>query len=106
MRRGFLAYLERERARPYGPFLHYNSWYDIGYFSKYDEKAVLNVVNTFGEELAVKRGVKLDSFLFDDGWDNDATLWQFDKTNFPNGFAAVRVAAEKYGAEPGIWLSP
>ena len=106
LRRDFLAYLERERAHPYRPFLHYNSWYDIGYFSKYDEAAALNVINTFGEELAVKRGVKLDSFLFDDGWDNDATLWQFDKTNFPNGFAPLRQAAAKYGAAPGIWLSP
>src|ERR1017187_3022600 len=106
LRRDFLAYLERERAHPYRPYLHYNSWYDIGYFSKYDEAAALNVINTFGEELSVKRGVKLDSFLFDDGWDNDATLWQFDKTNFPNGFAPLQQAAAKYGAAPGIWLSP
>jgi hypothetical protein len=106
LRRNFLTYLERERAHPYRPFLHYNSWYDIGYFSKYDEAMALNVVNTFGEELAVKRGVKLDSFMFDDGWDNDATLWQFDKTNFPNGFAPIEAAAAKYGAAPGIWLSP
>ena len=27
----FLAYLERERAHPYRPFLHYNSWYDIAW---------------------------------------------------------------------------
>ena len=106
LRRDFLAYLERERAHPYRPFLHYNSWYDIGYFSKYDEAAALNVVNTFGEELTVKRGVKLDSFLFDDGWDDPATLWRFDKTNFPNGFAPIQAAAAKYGAAPGIWLSP
>ena len=31
MRRAFLNYVERERAHPYRPFLHYNSWYDIGY---------------------------------------------------------------------------
>lgn len=105
-RRDFLAYLERERAHPYRPFLHYNSWYDLGYFNKYDEKGALEVINAFAQELVVKRGVKLDSFLFDDGWDNDATLWQFDKTNFPDGFANVKVAAEKYGADPGIWLSP
>ncbi len=105
-RRDFLAYLERERAHPYRPFLHYNSWYDIGTMSKYDETAALNVINTFGEELHVKRGVKLDSFLFDDGWDDPQTLWCFDKKNFPDGFAKVRAAAEKYGAEPGIWLSP
>jgi len=30
-RRGFLYYLERERAHPYRPFLHYNSWYDISW---------------------------------------------------------------------------
>lgn len=106
LRRDFLAYLERERAHPYRPFLHYNSWYDIGYFSKYDEKAALDVINSFGEELSAKRGVKLDSFLFDDGWDDPATLWRFDKKNFPNGFARVREAAAKYGAAPGIWLSP
>lgn len=106
LRRDFLAYLERERAHPYRPFLHYNSWYDIGYFSKYDEAAALNVINTFGEELSVKRGVKLDSFLFDDGWDDPQTLWRFDKKNFPNGFAPLQQAAAKYGAAPGIWLSP
>ena len=70
VRRGFLAYLERERAHPYRPFLHYNSWYDIGYFSKFDEKAALDVINAYGEELVKKRGVKMDSFLFDDGWDD------------------------------------
>lgn len=106
-RRGFLlGYLERERARPYAPFLHYNSWYDLGYFNKYNETGALNVINAFGQELVVKRGVKMNSFMFDDGWDNDATLWQFDPTNFPDGFAKVRDAAAKYGAAPGIWLSP
>ena len=51
LRRHFLAYLERERAHPYRPFLHYNSWYDIGYFNKYDEKAAVGVINAFGKEL-------------------------------------------------------
>jgi hypothetical protein len=106
LRRQFLAYLERERAHPYRPFLQYNSWYDIGYFNKYDEKAAVNAINSFGTELVQKRGVKMSSFLFDDGWDNNATLWQFDKTNFPNGFTPVNEAAAKYGAGPGIWLSP
>jgi hypothetical protein len=106
-RRGFLlGYLERERAHPYRPFLHYNSWYDLGYFNKYNEQGALNVINSFGQELVVKRGVKLDSFMFDDGWDDPATLWQFDKTNFPNGFAALEKTMAQYGAAPGIWLSP
>jgi len=105
MRRDFLAYLERERAHPYRPFLHYNSWYDVGYFSKYDEAAALNVIHAFGEELTVRRGVKLDSFMFDDGWDDTKTLWHFH-SGFPNGFAPLQQAAAQYGAAPGIWLSP
>ncbi len=106
LRREFqLGYINRERARPYAPFLNYNTWYDIGYFDKYDEKAALDVVRAYGEELVRKRGVKLDSFLFDDGWDDNATLWQFHK-GLPNEFREVRKLAESYGAGPGVWFSP
>lgn len=105
LRRDFLAYVERERAHPYRTFLHYNSWYDLGYFTPYDEAGALNRINTFGTELHDKRGVVLDSFLFDDGWDNHQTLWSFN-SGFPNGFTAVRQAAAKFGAAPGVWLSP
>lgn len=105
LRRVFLEYLERERAHPYRPFLHYNSWYDLGYFSKFDEAGALDVIRAFGTELHERRGVVLDSFLFDDGWDDPSTLWHFH-AGFPHGFAAVREAAARYGAAPGIWMSP
>lgn len=105
MRRDFLAYLERERAHPYRTFLHYNSWYDLGYFNPYDQAGAIDRVNTFGRELAQKRGVKLDSFLFDDGWDNHKSLWRFND-GFLDGFTSIRTAAEKYGADPGVWMSP
>ncbi|MGB8986252.1 MAG: enterotoxin [Candidatus Sulfotelmatobacter sp.] len=105
MRRGFLSYIERERARPYSPFLTYNSWYDIGFNNPYDEAAALDVIRSFGEELVEKRNVKLDSFLFDDGWDDPRTLWSFGP-GFPHGFTPLKDAAEKYGAAPGVWLSP
>jgi hypothetical protein len=105
MRRDFLAYLERERAHPYRTFLHYNSWYDLGYFTPYDRAGALDRVNEFGHELTQKRGVKLDSFLFDDGWDDHNSLWKFND-GFPVGFGEVKEAAEKYGADPGVWMSP
>jgi hypothetical protein len=105
MRRDFLAYVERERAHPYRTFLHYNSWYDLGYLTPYDQAGALDRVNLFGHELTQKRGVKLDSFLFDDGWDNHKSLWKFND-GFPNGLASVKEAAEKYGADPGVWMSP
>jgi hypothetical protein len=105
LRRGFLNYVERERAHPYRTFLHYNSWYDLGYFGKFDQAGALDRINVFGTELNKQRGVTLDSFLFDDGWDDPKTLWRFN-SGFPDGFTPVKEAATKYGAAPGIWLSP
>lgn len=105
LRRGFLAYLERERAHPYRPFLHYNSWYDIGYFGQYDEAAALGAIGAFGRELHQRRRVTLDSFLFDDGWDDPQTLWHFH-SGFPRGFTPLREAAARYGAGIGAWMSP
>ena len=106
LRRTFqLAYINQERARAYAPFLNYNTWYDIGYFFPYTEKDALATVKIFGEELVKKRGVKMDSFLFDDGWDNTETLWEFHK-DMPNEFRKIRKLAESYGAEPGVWFSP
>jgi hypothetical protein len=105
MRRGFLNYVERERAHPYRTFLHYNSWYDIGFGKPYDAAAVLDVIGAFGRELVRERGVKLDSFLLDDGWDNPQSTWQVN-SGFPGGIAAVNRAAHDYGGAIGIWLSP
>lgn len=105
MRRSFLQYVERERAHPYRPFLHYNSWYDLGMFTKFDEAQCLDVIQTYGRELVEKRGVKIDSFLFDDGWDNYESMWEFHK-GFPNGFLPLKEEAAKIKSAPGVWLSP
>jgi len=105
LRRDFLKYVELERAHPYRTFLHYNSWYDLGYFDRYSEPGALAVVEAFGEQLTKQRGVKLDSFLFDDGWDDPTTLWKFNP-GFPSGLTKVAQMATGYGTAPGIWLSP
>lgn len=105
MRRDFLAYLEAERPRPYSPFLHYNSWFDIGYQNRYSEADAIDRVEAYGNELVRKRGVVLSSFLFDDGWDDPHTLWGFD-SGFPHGFANVAEKAKEINAGIGVWLSP
>lgn len=106
LRRTFqLRYLNEERARPYFPLFNYNTWYDIGYFSRYSEKDVMDTVRLFGEELVQKRGVVMDSFLLDDGWDNTETLWQFHD-ELPNEFREIRKQMESYGSAPGVWFSP
>jgi hypothetical protein len=105
MRRAFLAYVERERAHPYRTFLHYNSWYDIGFFTPYSQADALDRIEAFGRELHDKRGVTLDSYLFDDGWDDRTRLWRI-RDDFKDGFRPLTAAAARYGAAPGVWLSP
>jgi hypothetical protein len=105
MRRGFLHYIERERAHPYRTFLHYNSWFDIGFFSPYSQQDALDRIHAFGTELHQKRGVILDSYLFDDGWDDHNDLWKI-RADFTDGFEPLKMAAAEYGTAPGVWLSP
>jgi hypothetical protein len=105
LRRDFAAYLERERARPYRPFLHYNSWYDIGFLTAYTQEQAIDRIQAVGRALHEQRGVALDSFLFDDGWDDYSGSWTFSRA-FPDGFVPLREAAARYGAAPGVWLSP
>jgi len=106
MRRGFLAYIEQARAHPFRPFLHYNSWFDIAWDKqKFNEAQSLNAIQQFGLQLVQKRGVQMDSFLFDDGWDDNKTLWKFH-AGFPNGFTPLRTAAARYHAGIGVWVSP
>ncbi|MFC0399109.1 enterotoxin [Paraburkholderia rhizosphaerae] len=104
-RRDFASYVERERAHPSRAYLHYNSWYDIGYLTRYTQAQALERITAIGHALHDERGVQVDGFLFDDGWDDYSGSWRFSDT-FPDGFEPLREAAARYGAAPGIWLSP
>lgn len=105
LRRDFQAYIEHERARPYGPFLHHNNWYNRGCGRKFTEAEVLEDIAVFARELVERRGVRLDGIVLDDGWDDVNSLWRFH-TGWPVGLKNVTAAAAKIGATPGIWLSP
>ncbi len=105
LRRSFLCYVERERARPSEPFLHYNGWYDLGY--SVDAKGMLDVATQFDKELVKKRGVPVESYLVDDGWDDTARgLWAENEKRFPGGLKKFRTEMEAMNAHLGIWISP
>ena len=106
MRRAFLAYLETERAHPYRPFLHYNSWYDTAWAPfALNETNCLEAIRLCGERLIQPHGVVMDALVFDDGWDNPKSLWQFHG-GFPNGFAPLADLCRRYQTRLGVWLSP
>ena len=106
LRRGFLYYVERERAHPYHQVLHYNSWFDIAWDDrKFTESECMDRIKVFGDSLIKKRHAPLKGFLFDDGWDDNKTLWQFH-SDFPDGFSKLKEVAELYNSYIGVWLSP
>lgn len=121
MRRGFLYYLERERAQPYRPFLHYNNGFEIGHeywkrmlhgkpgegeaFRRQEQQIWLEAIETFGRELVVRRQVVMDSFAHDYGWDDENLIWQFHE-GYPQGFLPAQQAAAKYHSQVSVWLSP
>jgi len=123
-RRSFLAYLEaiRPPRRWRGPMLHYNSWFDMHSWQddeffegqllqklrrdEMNEELALKRVEQFRRELTQKRHVGMDSYLWDDGWDDPKTLWDFNRKRFPRGFTPLRAAAENASSGIGVWLSP
>jgi hypothetical protein len=105
LRRAFAAYLEWLRPRRNAPFLLHNTWYNLGYSSLYSEADELALIATLGRELVERRGVRIDAFVLDDGWDDTRTLWRFH-AGWPTGLGGMRKAAAQLGAAPGIWMSP
>jgi hypothetical protein len=105
LRRSFNEFINALRPRPYQPYLHYNSWMDIGFFTTYTEKEVLDRMDTYARELIKNRGVKLDGFLLDDGWDDRTGKWLFGPA-FKHGFGVVKQKADSLHTSVGLWLSP
>lgn len=106
MRRAFLCYVERERAHPYRPFLHYNSWYDTAWKPfALNETNCLEAIQLCGDRFIRPHGVVMDAMVFDDGWDDPKTLWQFHR-GFPTGFTPLARSCRDYNTRLGVWLSP
>lgn len=106
LRRGFQYYVEQERAHPYYQNLHYNSWFDISWDNRiFDDKESLDRIRVFGDSLIKARNIKMNGFLFDDGWDDHRTLWKFH-SGFPHGFSNLKDMVQSYDSDIGVWMSP
>ncbi|MBR5592150.1 MAG: hypothetical protein IKW38_06480 [Kiritimatiellae bacterium] len=112
-RRLFNEYLNAERAHPHRMLPHYNSWYDLcinrndsPVEKRFTREEALASMSAFRKELWEERGVFINSYLWDDGWDNFDSLWGFNE-NFPNGFKELAEEAHKVpGASISCWMSP
>ncbi len=105
LRRSFVYYLERERAAPYRQLLHFNSWFDAGY--SVSEAEMLTAISACELELHQRRGVALDSYAMDDGWDNPSMgFWAIDTNKFPHQFDLLESNVTAVGSHLGLWISP
>jgi hypothetical protein len=106
LRRSFLYYIERERASPSRRYLHYNNWYDLAF--NLSDKTLTKVSQAYGKELLQKRGIALDGFVLDDGWDDpNVQLWKANTTRFPHGWSVLKKEVQQdCHASLGIWISP
>jgi len=101
--KSFLRYVETMRSRPPQPFILWNSWYDL---REFDEKACLESVRLLREKLCRPYGIRLESIVLDDGWDDHRSLWRVAKDRFPSGFTKIERESLRIASGMGFWLSP
>jgi hypothetical protein len=113
VKRWFWEYLDHIRVAPVKPYLLYNSWYDLRApvmvedpLRSLTEENVLRTIASFKERMFDKRGLHLDAFVLDDGWDVYKSDWVLNREQFPNGLSLVAEALGSMGTALGIWLGP
>jgi len=109
----FWKYVDKIRTAPLKPYLLYNSWYDLRSPEMVKdpgramtEENVLRAIASFKERLVEERGLKLDAFVLDDGWDIYRSDWALNQDQFPRGLSPLAKALEAMDCQLGIWLGP
>lgn len=108
----FMRYVDSVKVKGTRPFLLYNSWYDLRHPTRVEipangmtEKTVLQRIGSLEHALNV-RGLSLDAFVLDDGWDNTSSIWDIDTTIFPRRLTPVAEALAARHTTLGLWASP
>jgi len=72
----------------------------------YLEQDHLDLIGMIDERLYRRHGTQIDACVMTAGWSDPQSLWQIDKSRFPEGFARVRQAGERMKCRIGLWVSP
>jgi len=100
----FHEYIERHRPAPKGMHFNYNSWWTSPV--PFSEADILGLMQQFEQQLFRRHGVALDSFTIDMGWSDPHSVWDINRTMFPDEFAKIQAGAEAMGSRLGLWTSP
>jgi hypothetical protein len=55
---------------------------------------------------AKKAGLPIDSYVVDDGWQDETSVWQPEGILFPDGFSPLVRILRHYQSHLGLWLTP
>jgi alpha-galactosidase len=77
----------------------WSSWYR--YYHEVDEGAVRSNLEAYRS-----RGIPLDIFQIDDGWQRSVGDWLEVDESFPSGMAALASEIRSAGYTPGLWIAP
>ena len=112
-RSSFLAYVDRIRPAPVRPFLLYNTWYDLRTTERAENSTgdLLNLPNSLARVQSLRKnltekGIELNSFVLDEGWDRYTPFWEIERKIFPDGFKTLYRELKDMGSGLGLWLGP
>ncbi len=116
----FMQYVSQIRVGPVGPYFLYNTWYDLR--RPYDprkpeetddtkaeamtQQSVLDRLHQLQDLLLKPYGLRLNSFVLDEGWDNVNDLWTINRQEFPDGFGPLVAALKAAHSRLGMWFGP
>jgi hypothetical protein len=100
-----------------GPYLLYNTWYDLRRPQESHSKPefmsqqnVMERLRQLQDYLLKPYGLRLNSFVLDEGWDNVDdnvdSLWTINRQEFPSGFGPLVAALKATNSSLGMWFSP
>ena len=81
------------------PSAGWTSWYN--YYQNISEEIIIGNLDALKQ-----RGVELDIFQIDDGYQTAVGDWLSISGNFPNGMKYLADKIRSAGCKPGIWLAP
>ncbi len=100
----FFKYIDEYRDTEVRNFKVYNTWFLLVFDQK--EKSLLNAIETHVKPL-YDRGIKLDGFVVDDGWQDRNTMWEVNHDFLPNGIgpdSKLQKAIKKYDSNLHLWM--